>query len=197
MVRHLRQLAVPIVAVVTGVVLFGSVASASINIPENPIPVSSGQDTVTVSISYSVTAGHALFFDQCKKIATDPTFNFASDCSTLTQYQLNPADNTGSGTLDFSVFRGDEPAGGPWGCYAPGDTPKAGRTNFSTCYLRVTLDTPANNGQAQDVAFTFTTQGAPVPESPLTIALPFVAAAVIGAAYLWRRRRINATPLPG
>jgi hypothetical protein len=196
--RYKRQFVMMIVGAVAGVVLFGAVASAQVTIPENPVPISSGASSVTVTISYSnVPAGEALYFEQCSKNPSDPTFDFSKDCSALTQWQVNPASNTGSGTLDFSLFRGDEPSGDQsWGCYAAGDTPSAGHTKFTTCYIRVVPDTPSNNAQAQGLAFTFTLQGAPVPESPLTIALPFVAASVIGAAFVMNRRRNRRAPLP-
>jgi hypothetical protein len=189
--RKLRKPLAALFGAVVAVVMFGSVASASVTIPENPIPVSAGASSVTVNVSYSgLTPGTAIFVHQCKKIPSDPTFDFTKDCSILSQFQINPASNTGSGSLQYTLFRGDEPSGDQtWGCYAPGDTPSQGYTNYSTCYIRVTTDTAANNGQAQGLAFTYTVQGAPVPESPLTIALPLVAASVIGAAFVMNRRR--------
>jgi hypothetical protein len=176
---------------IVAVVMFGSVASASVTIPQNPIPISSGASSVTVNVNYSgLTPNTAIFVHQCKKIPSDPTFDFTKDCSIISQFQINPASNTGSGSLQYTLFRGDEPSGDqPWGCYAPGDTPTTGYTNFSTCYIRITTDSAANNAQAQGLAFTFTVQGAPVPESPLTIALPLVGASVIGAAFVMNRRR--------
>jgi hypothetical protein len=186
---------VSITAVVAGVMVFGAIASASVSIPENPIPVSSGQTNPTVTVTYTVDAGKALYFDECKKDPADPTFNFAKDCSGVTEWQVNPNENTGSGTLDFTLFRGDEPDGDGWGCYAPGDTPSPGSTKFTTCYIRVTEDSPSNNAQAQSIAFTFAAQGAPVPESPWTIALPFAAVAVIGGAFVINRRRASRSPI--
>ena len=192
--RYPRQILVATVAVLSAVVLVGSMAGASVSIPQNPIPVSSGAPTVTVNVSYSFGAGGALkplFFHQCRKDPNDPTFNFAADCSGLSQIQVNGTSNpTGDGSLAYELFRGDEPSGDAnWGCYAAGDTPSAGYTKLTTCWIRVTTDSPSNNAQAQSIPFTFTVQGAPVPEAPTLILLPFIAAGVIAAGYVLNRRR--------
>ena len=170
--------------------LFGSIAGATVSIPENPVPVSAGQTSLSVNVTYSGTpASSPLFLNQCKKDPADPTFSFSFDCSLGTN--INPAANpTGSGSTTFPLFRGDEPSGDKtWGCYAAGDTPSPDYEVYDTCCIRIAPGEIANNSQAQAVAFTYVVQGAPIPEAPLVVLLPLVAGAVLGGAYLFSRRR--------
>ncbi len=188
--KNWRKIVLGLVSSLTAVVMFGSVAGASVSIPQNPIPVSAGEKSLQVVVNYSGTpANSPLFFNQCKKNPADPTFNFSFDCRLGTN--INGQENTtGSGSVTFPVFRGDEPSGDKeWGCYAPGDTPTAGYEKFETCYIRVAPGDVMNNGQSQGLAFTFVPQNAPIPEAPLVVLLPLVAGAVLGAAYLISRRR--------
>jgi hypothetical protein len=185
-------------AALTAVLLFGGVAGASVTIPENPIPVSTNDHSVIVTVSYSgLPANQPLYLHQCSADPATPGFNFARDCGPLSQVQINGQSNpTGSGTVDYKLFRGDEPSGDdPWGCYAPTDTPSDGYTKLTSCWIRVTDSTPSNNTDAQSVKFSFVSQGAPVPEAPTLIVLPFIAAGVIGAAWVWNRRRVRSLPV--
>lgn len=167
-------------------------AGAAVSITPNPIPVSPGQTSADVTLNYSgLPAFKRLFVLQCFKPHSDPTFSYLSDCSNLSEITVNPVDNpTGNGALTIPVFRGPEPSTDvDWGCFAEGDTVPSGYTRYTTCYLRITADTASNNIDAQSVAFTFTEQDPVIPESPLTIALPILAAAVLGGGILINRRR--------
>jgi hypothetical protein len=185
-----RKMVLAVVASVTVAMMFGSIAGATVSIPQNPVPVSAGQTSTSVNVTWSGTpANSPLFLNQCKKNPSDPTFNFSFDCTLGTN--INPAANpTGSGSATFPLFRGDEPSGDKeWGCYAPGDTPAAGYEVFNTCYIRISPGDIQNNAQSQGLAFTFVVQGAPIPEAPTVILLPLVAGSVLGAAFLFSRRR--------
>lgn len=167
-------------------------AGAATSITPNPIPVSPGQTSANVTLTYSgLPAMKRLFILQCFKPHTDPTFSYLSDCSNLSEVTVNPVDNpTGNGSIEIPVFRGAEPSEDvQWGCFAPGDSVPSGYTRYDTCYLRITADTASNNVDAQSSAFTFTAQDPVIPESPLTVALPLLAAAVIGGGILINRRR--------
>jgi hypothetical protein len=90
------------------------------------------------------SVGHRTFFLQCKKDPADPTFNYAIDCSNLSEITPNPLTDA-FGTTPFQVFRGLEPSGDEsWGCYAPGDVAPAGVTKYTDCWIRFTQGTENN-----------------------------------------------------
>jgi hypothetical protein len=183
--------------VLTAAMLLGGVAGATVSIPENPVPVSTGAKTAPVTVSYSgLPANQPLYVLQCDIDPATAGFVYARECATTTQVGVNPQSNTtGSGTIDFTLFRGDEPSGdNPWGCYAPNDTASPGYQKLTSCWIRVTDGNPANNTDAQSVKFSFVEQGAPVPEAPTLIILPFLAGGAIGAAWLFNRRRVGKFP---
>jgi hypothetical protein len=190
---HRNRLIRSAVALIAGASLAIVVpAGAATSITPNPIPVSPGQQFATVTFTYSgLPANKRLFITQCRKPHSDPTFNPFNDCSNLSEITINPVDNpTGSGTYAVDVFRGAEPSTDVlWGCFAPGDSTPAGYERYDTCYLRITADTQANNIDAQSSAFTFVVEDPEIPEAPLAIALPLLAAAVIGGGILISRRR--------
>ncbi len=122
----------------------------------NPVPVDAGatsEEFPTISVHYAgLTPGTSVFIEQCRSIQT----SIHVDCSYFDPLTIGPDDNTtGSGTLDFSVFRGAEPDDDAWGCYAAGDTPQDGIEFDTTCYVRITDVDDGNIAAQQLLPFTF------------------------------------------
>ena len=162
-------------------------------ITPNPVPVSTGQATVSVNVAWTQPTNQRLYFYECFEDASSPTFNYVTSCSNDSELVVNPSAPT-SGNQTYTLFRGPEPTGDlTWGCFAPGDTAPAGITKHTTCYVRVTNLQPSNTTDQQFQAFTFTPLGAPVPEVPYAVVLPIAAIAVIGGGLLLQRRRHSAT----
>jgi hypothetical protein len=107
--------------------------------------------------TFAAGTTHAAYLDECKKDPADPLFNVFSDCSGVNEWNINPNANPGSGHVLFDFFRGANPDGSLWGIFHLGDStagiPATGQ--YTQGWLRVTLDTPSNNGQAISVPFTF------------------------------------------
>lgn len=191
---HRRVLGSVAAVIVCSALAIAVPASAAVSVTPNPISVSPGQADASVTINYSgLPANKRLFISQCRKPHSDPTFNFLDDCSNLSEVTINPVDNpTGNGSAEFTVFRGEEPSGDvTWGCYADSDTAASGFDKLTTCYLRITADTQSNNIDAQSAAFTFVEDDPVIPEAPLAIALPLLAAALLGGGIFINRRRTS------
>lgn len=165
------------------------------SVTPNPVPVSSGQTSASVTFQWSgLPNNQLLFVHQCRKPASDPTFNFAVDCGVLSEILVNGGPNTGSGQITYNVFRGSEPSGdSDWGCFAPGDAAPSGITKITECHIRIAPNAANNNAEAFSVPFTFTESGGgDIPEAPLPLLLPLAGVAAAGGAFvLFRRRRNN------
>jgi hypothetical protein len=98
-----------------------------------------------------------IFVDICRKSVTDPTFIYGVDCSLGSNATPNGT-VSGSGTLLYQVFRGENPDGdngsGTWGCFNPSDGAAAGVQKNTTCYLKVTNNSVNNKTDAKDIPFT-------------------------------------------
>jgi len=177
-------------AVIGTLVLLMGPAGAATSISPNPVQVTGGQINATVQVSWTQPANKRLFITQCWSDATAPGFDFAANCSAGTQTTYN-AIATGSGTYDFTVFRGPEQSGDEnWGCFAPDDVPPAGITRkYTTCYIRVTNNEPSNQADQQFASFTFVSTSPVIPETPFAVMIPVVALAVIGGGLFLQRRR--------
>lgn len=183
----MKRLIASVAAMMCATFFVAAAAGATVVIP-NPISVSAGQTSVTINVTAaSQPSNKPLLVTQCKKSSADPTFNFGIDCSNLSEIVYN------SGTpqpLEFIAFHGAEPSGDTdWGCFAPGETPPAGITAVTTCYIRVTNNAESNATDQEFTPMTFALTGNPTPEVPVAILLPVAAAAVIGAALFMQRRR--------
>ena len=164
--------------------------ASTVTVTPNPITVTPDQTTANVTASWTgLTANTLVFLDICKKSITDPTFEASADCGAYSQ--LNPNGNaSGANSTTLEVFRGQDPAGESWGCFAAGDTAPAGVTKYTTCYVRVTDNNMFNNDLDSETAFTFSVSSGDVPEAPLTILLPVVGTlAALGGFVLIRRRQ--------
>ena len=166
----------------------GAQPSGSVN--PNPVAFAPGQTEAPVTVNWSGQAPNKLIYvDICKKLSSDPTFNPGQDCAPLSS--TNPfATATGSGTTQYTVFRGPDPSGDqPWGCFAAADTAPAGIQKFTTCYVRVTNDSLFNNSAAADIPFTIVESGGVIPEAPVVILLPVIGALVLVGGFLFMRRQ--------
>ena len=143
------------------VTLFAIPASAAGTgtVSPNPVSVTGGQTSAAVTVAWSglQNPGHTLFITQCKKIESDPTFNFAQDCSNLSEVPINASANPGgAANSTFNLFRGENPDGDSgWGCFAEGDTIPDGVTPFTTCFVRVAEDAESNTSTDFSIPFTF------------------------------------------
>ena len=177
-------------ALVLGVASMAAPAGAStVTVTPNPVTVTPNQTTANVTASWTgLTANTLGFVDICKKSITDPTFDVSADCGAYSQ--INPNGNpSGSNSAVLEVFRGQDPAGEAWGCFAAGDTAPAGVTKYTTCYVRVTDNNMFNNDNDSETAFTFSVSSGDVPEAPLTILLPVLGTlAALGGFFLIRRQ---------
>ena len=166
----------------------GAQPSGSVN--PNPVAFAPGQTEAPVTVNWSGQAPNKLIYvDICKKLSTDPTFNPDQDCAPLSSINPNQTP-TGSGTTQYTVFRGPDPSGDqPWGCFADVDTAPAGIQKFTTCYVRVTNDSLFNNSGAVDIPFTIVESGGVIPEAPVAILLPVIGALVLIGGFVLVRRR--------
>lgn len=165
-------------------------AASSVTVSPNPVPVTANQAVASVTVNWTGLAPNKLVFvDICKKTISDASFNVSDDCGQFSGLTPNGT-ASGSGTVQLPVFRGQDPAGEAWGCYAPGDTAPAGVTKYTTCYVRVTDDVVLNTDSDSQTALTFLVSDAVIPEAPLTILLPVVGTlAALGGFVLLRRRQ--------
>jgi hypothetical protein len=95
-----------------------------------------------------------VFVDVCWKSISDASFNPFEDCGQYSQITPNGTAD-GAGHAAFEVFRGQDPAGENWGCYAEGDTEPPGVWKHTTCYVRVTDTVVSNFDNDAEVPFTF------------------------------------------
>ena len=135
------------VSVCVAVVLVGvSTVSAetSVNVTPNPVSVTAEQSTALVQIAWNgLEPRQLVFVDICRKSIGDSSFSVAEDCGAYSS--LNPNGTaTGAGDIAVEVFRGQDPAGELWGCYAEGDTAPAGVVAYTTCFVRVTHTVASN-----------------------------------------------------
>jgi hypothetical protein len=146
---------------------------------------------ITVGWDGFTGGAEKIYVHECWKDGTDPTFDFALDCGPLTQRILTAAP---SGSIaNFKVFAGDEPSGDmPHACGFTNDA-SLGNTVHPTCFVRVTDNSAANNGEDVFIPITFAvTPPVDVPEVPLNVLLPLGAAAVLGAGLFINRKRLAA-----
>jgi len=181
------------IALVVGVAVgFTSAAGAATttNVTPNPVTVAPDQTTANVTVNWTgATTRTLMFLDVCKKSITDASFDFALDCGAFSGTTPNGT-VSGSGSSVLEVFRGQDPAGEAWGCYAPDDTAPAGVTKYTTCYVRVTDNVQSNNDNDSQQAFTFVESSGAIPEAPLTVLLPVVGLlAAMGGFVLVRRNQ--------
>ena len=95
-----------------------------------------------------------VFIDICSAPSSTPGFTPGLNCAPLSELNINGTPS-GKGVADLLVFRGAEPSGDlRWGCFAPGDTAPAGILKLTTCYVRVTTGSLANNADAKEAPFT-------------------------------------------
>ncbi len=192
--RRITKIAMAVLmAVVAGVGGSAMPAGAlgEMTVTPTRIPVTANQTSALVTLSYSGQPSYVLMFAEvCKKSIANPTFDVTEDCAVLTRITPNGTED-GSRTLQFEVFRGDNPdQETPWGCYAEGDVAPAGFEKYTTCYIRVTNNGILNFSDDIETAFTFEVSGGDIPESPLTILLPVLGTLVaLGGFVLIRRRQ--------
>ena len=130
-------------------------AESGVNVGPNPVVVSADQATALVEVSWSgLVPGQLVFVDICWRSVTDPAFSVSADCGQYSGVTPNGTADGAGGTM-FEVFRGQEPAGEAWGCYAPGDTAPPGVTKHTTCFIRVTDTVVTNLDNDSEVAFGF------------------------------------------
>lgn len=119
-------------------------AESSVSVAPDPIPVTAEQSVALVQVSWSgLEPRQLVFVDICKKSISDSSFIVAEDCGAYSGLTPNGS-ASGEGSAELEVFRGQDPAGEAWGCYAEGDTAPAGVVVYQTCFVRVT-DTVASN----------------------------------------------------
>jgi hypothetical protein len=190
---HVRKMLLACLGVMflLGTSLVGSSGAAgTFTITPSAVPVTANQKTATVTASWTGQATNTLMFLRvCKKSIADPSFDSGFDCSLLSEQTPNGTAD-GARTIQQDVFRSENPDGDSgWGCFAPGDTPPAGITKYTTCYVRLTSGSIGNNADDIEQPFTFVVGGDVVPEAPIGILLPMVGAvAALGGFFFLRRR---------
>ena len=113
-------------------------AESSVSVVPDPIPVTAEQSAAPVQVSWSGLAPRQLVFvDICKKSISDSSFTVAEDCGAYSGLTPNGS-AAGDGSAELEVFRGQDPAGEAWGCYADADTAPVGVIKYTTCFVRVT-----------------------------------------------------------
>lgn len=137
----------------------GSVGPAGavdgVGVTPNPVFVGADQSVATVTVSWSGAVPQQLMFiGVCKKSIGDLTFLVDEDCSSVAETNPNGTAD-GAGSAQQELFRGQDPTGERWGCYAPGDTPPPGVEKFTTCFVRVTDTSVLNSEVDVEVPFTF------------------------------------------
>jgi alpha-tubulin suppressor-like RCC1 family protein len=122
----------------------------------NSVPVTGGQSSASVTVSWAVFEWSSVLTREvdllvCRNSLYAPGFDQADACSQTSRAIVIP-DSVGVGSITFGVFRGRNPdAGSTWGCFAPGDTPPAGVTKYTTCYVRAI----GAQGTSKEAPFTF------------------------------------------
>lgn len=163
--------------------------ASTVTVTPNPVTVTPDQTTANVTASWTGLAANTLVFvDICKKSITDATFDVSADCGAYSGITPN-GNAAGANSSVLEVFRGQDPAGESWGCFAAGDQAPAGVTKYTTCYVRVTDNSVLNMDSDSETAFTFSVSSGDVPEAPLTILLPVLGTlAALGGFFLIRRQ---------
>ena len=119
-------------------------AESSVSVTPDPIPVTAEQSAALVQVSWSgLEPRQLVFVDICRKSISDSSFIVAEDCGAYSGLTPNGS-AAGDGSAELEVFRGQEPAGELWGCYAEGDTAPAGVVVYTTCFVRVTHTVASN-----------------------------------------------------
>ena len=119
-------------------------AESSVSVTPDPIPVTGEQSAALVQVSWSgLEPRQLVFVDICRKSISDSSFIVAEDCGAYSGLTPNGS-AAGDGSAELEVFRGQEPAGELWGCYAEGDTAPAGVVVYRTCFVRVTHTVASN-----------------------------------------------------
>ena len=119
-------------------------AESSVSVTPDPIPVTAEQSVALVQVRWSgLEPRQLVFVDICKKSISDSSFIVAEDCGAYSGLTPNGS-AAGDGSAELEVFRGQEPAGELWGCYAEGDTAPAGVVVYRTCFVRVTHTVASN-----------------------------------------------------
>jgi hypothetical protein len=141
-----------------------------------------------VTVNYSGWSPNTIvWIGQCDHDGNaNPPFNSSSDCSSFKSVN-GTTSASGSGSMSFTAWTGDDPVNGSWAC---GTSDSGTLTPLSTCYIRVA---DATRASADDiflpVTFTAVTLPPDVPEVPLNVLLPASAAALFGAGLLITRKR--------
>ena len=113
-------------------------AESSVSVAPDRIPVTAEQSAALVQVRWSgLEPRQLVFVDICKKSISDSSFIVSEDCGAYSGLAPNGS-AAGDGSTELEVFRGQDPAGEAWGCYAEGDTPPAGVIKYTTCFVRVT-----------------------------------------------------------
>ena len=171
-------------------------AAGTASVTPNPIPVTSGQTTATLTVDYNFGASNtAVFLDLCKKLSSDPTFDPTIDCDRGVANAANGS-ASGAGSQQLEIPIGDS-AGSiifgdtvdKWGCYPDGFTPSAGFLKASKCYIRVTQGNVANSTDAVDVELVYAVGGQEIPEAPFVILPVLLGAIGVGGWFYVNRRR--------
>ncbi len=135
-------------------------AVGTLSLGENPVAVPPGftinVNNIEICWNFGAAgANRAVFIEQCWAPASTPGFNVSINCYKGGEDNVNPQSNPGSSKKEFRVFRGPEQSGdSDWGCFAPGDVAPPGITKYTTCYIRVTLDSFSNNADHLSIPFT-------------------------------------------
>jgi hypothetical protein len=169
-------------------------AAGTATVTPNPITVSQGQTSATVTVDYNFGAANtAVFIDICRKPKSDPTFDYTLDCDSGSANAYNGSAN-GGGSKQYDVFVGhtvgwDLFASGKWGCYPTTGDYEAGFDGFTTCYIRVTQGSVDNQTDAVTVPYTFSKGGTNIPEAPYVVLPVLLAAVTVGGVLYFNRRR--------
>jgi hypothetical protein len=157
-------------------------AESSVSVTPDPIPVTAEQSVALVQVSWSgLEPRQLVFVDICKKSISDSSFIVAEDCGAYSGLTPNGS-AAGDGSAELEVFRGQEPAGELWGCYAEGDTAPAGVVVYQTCFVRVTHTVASNLDSDSETPIRFvgsprvdpgtsatTSAGPPPPQLPSSV----------------------------
>ena len=140
-------LAVLVAAAAVLVLAAPSGAVDSLYLDQPVVSVGADQGSARIQVAWSgAVPGQLVIVSICKRSIGDAAFRASWDCSMIGRLDLNGTAD-GAGSRAFEVFRGQDPTGERWGCYAPDDTPPAGVEKYTTCFVRVT-DTALSNNDA-------------------------------------------------
>jgi hypothetical protein len=119
----------------------------SLYLDQPVVSVGADQGSATIQVAWSgAVPGQLVIISICKRSIGDAAFRASWDCSMIGRLDVNGTGD-GAGSSPLEVFRGQDPTGERWGCYAPDDTPPAGVEKHTTCFVRVT-DTVVSNNDA-------------------------------------------------